>query len=42
VPPALAAVLNAHLAGFTREEWETLKHLLRRMLVNAEGMRDVR
>ncbi len=42
VPPALAAVLNAHLAGFTRQEWETLKHLLRRMLVNAEGLRDGR
>ena len=42
VPPALAAVLNAHQAGFTKEEWETLKHLLRRMLINAEGIRDGR
>jgi DNA-binding MarR family transcriptional regulator len=41
VPVALSEVLNAHLAGFSRDEWQTLKALLRRMLVNAEALRDV-
>ncbi len=40
VPMALAEVLNAHLAGFSRDEWQTLQDLLRRMLLNAEALRD--
>lgn len=40
VPVALSEVLNAHLAGFSHEEWQTLKALLRRMLVNAEALRE--
>jgi DNA-binding MarR family transcriptional regulator len=35
VPAALCKVLNAHLRGFTTEEWQTLKALLARMLDNA-------
>lgn len=42
VPPAIAEVLNGYLAGFTREEWETLKELLRRMLANADAVRERR
>lgn len=42
VPPAIAEVLNGYLAGFTRPEWETLKDLLRRMLVNADAVRQAR
>ena len=42
VPVALAEVMNAHLAGFTTEEWQTLKTLLRRMLDNADVCRDAR
>ena len=40
VPQALCEVWNAHLAGFTRDEWQTLKTYLRRMLDNAEALRD--
>jgi DNA-binding MarR family transcriptional regulator len=40
VPPVLAEVLNAHLAGFSREEWETLKSLLRRMLEAGDALRE--
>jgi DNA-binding MarR family transcriptional regulator len=39
VPEVLAGVVNAHLAGFTRDEWQTLKGLLRRMVDNAESLR---
>jgi DNA-binding MarR family transcriptional regulator len=42
VPVALAEVMNAHLAGFSKAEWQTLKGLLRRMLDNAEACRDAR
>jgi DNA-binding MarR family transcriptional regulator len=42
VPPAIADVLNGYLAGFTREEWEVLKSLLRRMLGNADTARALR
>lgn len=41
VPPALAEVLNGHLAGFTRAEWQALIGMLRRMLANGEAMRAV-
>ena len=42
IPVALAEVMNAHLAGFTTEEWQTLKTLLQRMLENADVCRDAR
>ena len=42
VPVALAEVMNAHLAGFSKTEWQTLKGLLQRMLGNAEVCRDAR
>lgn len=38
VPQVLAGVLNAHLAGFSREEWTTLQSMLRRMLDNGEAL----
>lgn len=38
VPEVLSRVHNGALAGFTPEEWETLKSLLRRMLVNLDTM----
>lgn len=42
VPVALAEVMNAHLAGFSKAEWQTLRSLLQRMLDNAEACRDAR
>jgi hypothetical protein len=35
-------VQNAHLAGFTVEEWHTLKGLLRRVLTTAQTLRDAK
>lgn len=35
IPAVLSAVQNAHLAGFTPEEFATLKEFLRRILANA-------
>ncbi|MDB5892873.1 MAG: MarR family transcriptional regulator [Rhodoferax sp.] len=35
VPQVLSQVQNAYLAGFSVEEWHTLKDMLRRMLANA-------
>jgi len=32
-------VFNAHLAGFSMEEWRTLLSLLSRMLANGEALR---
>jgi DNA-binding MarR family transcriptional regulator len=40
VPAALAEVMNAHLAGFSKTEWQALTGYLRRMLANAEAMQD--
>jgi len=37
IPEALSRVQNAHLAGFTAEEWQTLKSYLRRILANAQA-----
>lgn len=37
IPAALSRVQNAHLAGFSVEEYETLKSLLNRILANAHG-----
>jgi DNA-binding MarR family transcriptional regulator len=39
VPQALSKVSNAHLAGFSRTEWQTLQGYLRRMLDNGEASR---
>jgi DNA-binding MarR family transcriptional regulator len=39
VPGVLCQVMNAHLAGFTRTEWDTLKDLLQRMLDNGNALR---
>lgn len=39
VPAALAEVMNAHLAGFSKTEWQALVGYLRRMLANGEAMR---
>ena len=36
IPQILCGVQNAHLAGFTAEEFETLRGFLRRILTNAE------
>ena len=38
IPTALCKVQNELLAGFTREEFDTLKSLLRRMLANAQTL----
>lgn len=42
VAPVLAAVLNAHLQGFTHAEWQQLINMLRRMLANGEALRQSR
>lgn len=39
VPRVLAEVQNAHLAGFSRAEWETLRTLLRRLLRTGDALR---
>lgn len=41
IPSALCEVMNAHLAGFSKTEWQALLGYLRRMLANAEQMRDM-
>ena len=40
VPAVLADVLNAHLAGFSKSEWQALRSYLERMLANGESTRD--
>lgn len=40
VPPVLAEVMNAHLAGFSEAEWRTLIDLLQRLAANGEALRD--
>lgn len=40
VPGVLAEVLNAHLAGFSRQEWEALKSYLGRMVETGDALRD--
>ena len=42
VPGVLTDVLNAHLAGFSKTEWQALMGYLRRMLDNGEAMRKER
>ena len=38
VPVELSAVMNEHLAGFTKTEWTELKGYLRRMLENGAAL----
>jgi DNA-binding MarR family transcriptional regulator len=38
IPEVLSRVQNAYLAGFSVEEWQTLKSYLRRMLDNANDI----
>jgi DNA-binding MarR family transcriptional regulator len=40
VPAVLSQVLNAHLAGFSEAEWETLIDLLQRVVANGDALRD--
>lgn len=42
VPAVLAAVMNAHLAGFTRPEWQQLKSYLLRMLDTGDRLREAK
>ena len=38
IPAVLCGVQNAHLRGFSREEWQLLRSLLRRVLDNAAAI----
>jgi DNA-binding MarR family transcriptional regulator len=38
IPAVLCGVQNAHMRGFTTEEWQLLKSMLRRILDNALAM----
>ena len=38
IPEVLARIQNACLAGFTHEEWQTLKGYLHRILANAQAL----
>lgn len=40
IPEALSEVMNAHLAGFSKSEWQALKGYLLRMLENGDALRD--
>ena len=40
VPPVLAEVLNAHLAGFSHAEWQQLIALLQRVAANGDALRE--
>lgn len=40
VPAVLAEVMNVHLAGFSKTEWQALKGYLQRMLATGESLRD--
>ena len=40
VPAVLAEVMNAHLAGFSKTEWQALKTYLQRMLATGDALRD--
>lgn len=39
VPGVMADVLNAHLSGFSHEEWQLLLKLLTRMLANGDALK---
>lgn len=40
VPAVLAEVMNLHLAGFSKTEWQALKVYLGRMVDNGEALRE--
>jgi DNA-binding MarR family transcriptional regulator len=40
VPAVLAEVMNAHLTGFSKTEWQTLKTYLQRMLKTGDALRE--
>ena len=40
VPAVLAEVLNAHLSGFSKAEWLTLKTYLGRMVETGDALRE--
>jgi DNA-binding MarR family transcriptional regulator len=40
VPAVLADVLNEHLAGFSKTEWQALRSYLQRMIANGEALKD--
>lgn len=40
VPPVAVQVLNAHLAGFSADDWQTLVALLSRLLANGDALRE--
>ena len=40
VPAVLAEVMNAHLAGFSKTEWQALKTYLQRMVETGDALRD--
>jgi DNA-binding MarR family transcriptional regulator len=42
IPAVLCGVQNAHMRGFTLQEWQTLKALLRRILDNAVDIQAAR
>ena len=42
IPKALCSIQNAHLQGFSIEEWESLKGYLRRILVTAQDLHAAR
>jgi DNA-binding MarR family transcriptional regulator len=41
IPEILSGVQNAHLAGFSAEEFETLRDYLRRILTNAQAISEL-
>jgi DNA-binding MarR family transcriptional regulator len=40
VPAVLAEVMNAHLAGFSKTEWQALKTYLQRMVETGDALRE--
>ena len=40
VPTVLAEVLNAHLAGFSKTEWQALRNYLQRMVETGDALRE--
>jgi DNA-binding MarR family transcriptional regulator len=39
LPAVLSEIFNAHLRGFSHQEWQTLMGLLQRVLANGEALR---
>ena len=42
VPAVLAEVMNAHLGGFSKAEWQMLRSFLKRMLETGDALREGR